>query len=80
MGAKVKEVYDHIAWVAYGCSIGGIPHGEPLIFLCQDFEIIYPNAPEISFGQWLIFALPLSLIMFAVILAVLYIMFLHKRF
>jgi sodium-dependent dicarboxylate transporter 2/3/5 len=24
-GAKVKEVYDHnIAWVAYGCSIGGI--------------------------------------------------------
>jgi sodium-dependent dicarboxylate transporter 2/3/5 len=22
----------------------------------KDFEIIYPNAPEISFGQWLIFA------------------------
>jgi sodium-dependent dicarboxylate transporter 2/3/5 len=67
--------------VAYGCSIGGIATlvGTLLIFLCQDFEIIYPNAPEISFGQWLIFALPLSLIMFAVILAVLYII-LHKRF
>jgi sodium-dependent dicarboxylate transporter 2/3/5 len=33
-----------------------LPLVEPLIFLCQDFEIIYPNAPEISFGQWLIFA------------------------
>jgi sodium-dependent dicarboxylate transporter 2/3/5 len=76
MGAKVKEVYDAILLgVAYGCSIGATLVGTLLIFLCQDFEIIYPNAPEISFGQWLIFALPLSLIMFAVILAVLYIMF-----
>jgi hypothetical protein len=32
--------------VAYGCSIGGIATlvGTLLIFLCQDFEIIYPNA------------------------------------
>jgi di/tricarboxylate transporter len=77
MGRKVKEVYDcNIAWggiwmLYWRCYISGTL----LIFLCQDFEIIYPNAPEISFGQWLIFALPLSLIMFAVILAVLYIMF-----
>jgi sodium-dependent dicarboxylate transporter 2/3/5 len=63
--------------VAYGCSIGGIATlvGTSNLSFVKIFEIIYPNAPEISFGQWLIFALPLSLIMFAVILAVLYIMF-----
>jgi sodium-dependent dicarboxylate transporter 2/3/5 len=78
-GAQKLRKFDcNIAWVAYGCSIGGIATlVNLLIFLCQDFEIIYPNAPEISFGQWLIFALPLSLIMF-VILASSYIMFPQK--
>jgi sodium-dependent dicarboxylate transporter 2/3/5 len=57
MGAKVKEVYDcNIVWVAYGCSIMNCYiSGNPPNLFCQDFEIIYPNAPEISFGQWLIF-------------------------
>jgi sodium-dependent dicarboxylate transporter 2/3/5 len=75
MGAKVKFI-NAIFGVAYGCSADCTLVGTLLIFLCQDFEIIYPNAPEISFGQWLIFALPLSLIMF--VLAVLYIMFPQK--
>jgi sodium-dependent dicarboxylate transporter 2/3/5 len=64
--------------VAYGCSIGGIATlvgTPPNLSFVRIFQLIYPNAPEISFGQWLIFALPLSLIMFAVILAVLYLMF-----
>jgi sodium-dependent dicarboxylate transporter 2/3/5 len=75
-GAKVKEVYDcNIVWVAYGCSIGGIATlvGTLLIFLCGFWNNLSKCAR--NFGQWLIFALPLSLIMFAVILAVLYIMF-----
>jgi sodium-dependent dicarboxylate transporter 2/3/5 len=70
---KLRKFDCNIAWVAYGCSIGGIATlVNLLIFLCQDFEIIYPNAPEISFGQWLIFALPLSLIMFVILAVLLY--------
>jgi sodium-dependent dicarboxylate transporter 2/3/5 len=56
-GAKVKK-FTLQCCAAYGChSIGGIATlvGTSQSFFCQDFEIIYPNAPEISFGQWLIF-------------------------
>lgn len=68
--------------VAYGCSIGGIATlvgTPPNLSFIRIFEIIYPDAPEISFGQWLLFALPLSIAMFAVILAVLYLLFPPKK-
>lgn len=68
--------------VAYGCSIGGIATlvgTPPNLSFVRIFEIIYPNAPEISFGQWLIFALPLSLIMFIIALMVLHFMFKPKK-
>lgn len=64
--------------IAYGCSVGGIATlvgTPPNLSFVRIFEIIYPNAPEISFGQWLIFAFPLSLSMFVVILILLYFMF-----
>jgi hypothetical protein len=75
MGQKLRKFTTAMLlgiWMLYwrNCYISG----NPLIFLCQDFEIIYPNAPEISFGQWLIFA-AIKFNNFAVILAVLYIMF-----
>jgi sodium-dependent dicarboxylate transporter 2/3/5 len=61
--------------IAYACSIGGIATlvGTPpnLSFL-RIFEIMYPNAPEISFGQWITFAFPITVIIFIVSLVLLY--------
>lgn len=77
--------------IAYACSIGGIATlvGTPpnLSFL-RIFEIIFPNAPEISFGQWITFALPIAFLMFIFTLFFLYLLFkpkeklktLHKSF
>lgn len=68
--------------VAYGCSIGGIATlvgTPPNLSFVRIFEIIYPNAPEISFGQWLIFALPLSALMMLCTLLVLHLMFRPKE-
>ncbi len=77
--------------IAYACSIGGIATlvGTPpnLSFL-RIFEIIFPNAPEISFGQWITFAFPITVLMFTFTLFFLYAIFkpkeklktLHKSF
>ncbi|MDW5288537.1 SLC13 family permease [Formosa sp. PL04] len=61
--------------IAHACSIGGIATlvGTPpnLSFL-RIFEIIYPNAPEISFGQWITFAFPITVMIFLFSLFLLY--------
>ncbi|MDO6759495.1 SLC13 family permease [Tamlana sp. 2_MG-2023] len=61
--------------IAHACSIGGIATlvGTPpnLSFL-RIFEIIYPNAPEISFGQWITFAFPVTVMIFLFSLGLLY--------
>jgi sodium-dependent dicarboxylate transporter 2/3/5 len=48
--------------VAYGSSIGGIgtPVGSPpnLIFLRQ-YSLSFPDAPPVSFAQWMLFCVPL---------------------
>ncbi len=68
--------------IAYACSIGGIVTlvGTPpnLSFL-RIYEIIFPNAPEISFGQWITFALPISFFMFWFTLFFLYAIFKPKQ-
>jgi sodium-dependent dicarboxylate transporter 2/3/5 len=54
--------------IAYACSIGGIATlvGTPpnLSFL-RIFEVLYPKSPAISFGQWIAFAFPITIVMFA---------------
>ena len=61
--------------IAHACSIGGIATlvGTPpnLSFL-RIFEIIYPEAPEISFGQWITFAFPITVMIFIFSLLLLY--------
>jgi sodium-dependent dicarboxylate transporter 2/3/5 len=50
---------------AYGASLGGIatPVGTPPNpLLLKNLEILFPDAPEISFAQWFAFALPLSVV------------------
>jgi len=64
--------------VAYSCSVGGVSTlvgTPPNLSFVRIFEIIYPSAPEISFGQWLVFALPLSFIMLGIVLVVLHVLF-----
>ncbi|WP_142785355.1 SLC13 family permease [Changchengzhania lutea] len=68
--------------IAYSCSIGGIATlvGTPpnLSFL-RIFEIIFPAAPEISFGQWLTFAFPITIIVFIFTLFFLYYIYRPKE-
>jgi solute carrier family 13 (sodium-dependent dicarboxylate transporter), member 2/3/5 len=67
--------------IAYACSIGGISTliGTPpnLSFL-RIFEIIFPTAPDITFAQWLMFAFPISIIVFAFTLVYLYLIYKPK--
>ncbi len=52
--------------IAYSCSIGGMttPIGTPpnMVFL-KIYEIQFPAAPKVSFGQWVLFAAPLTLLL-----------------
>lgn len=52
--------------IAYACSIGGVGTliGTPPNMAFQRiFEITFPQAPEITFATWFMFALPLSICM-----------------
>ena len=52
--------------IAYSCSIGGISTliGTPpnLVFM-RVYKISFPNNPEILFGDWMKFALPIAIVM-----------------
>ncbi len=68
--------------IAHSCSIGGIATlvGTPpnLSFL-RIFSIIFPEAPEISFGQWITFAFPITVIIFIFTLLFLYFIYRPKE-
>jgi len=56
--------------IAYAASVGGVSTlvgTPPNLVFHRIFEMSFPDAPEISFGLWTIFALPLTLVMLAVI-------------
>jgi len=68
--------------VAYSASIGGIATlvgTPPNLSFARIFHIYFPNAPEISFAHWFMFALPISLIMFIITWAFLYTIFKPKK-
>ncbi len=55
--------------IAYSCSIGGIATligTPPNLSFIRIYQIIFPKAPEISFGQWLILGLPIALLMLSI--------------
>lgn len=75
-GLKIKENSGskfHIALllgIAYSASIGGIATlvgTPPNLSFTRIFSIIFPQAPEINFLSWFIFALPLTIILFALV-------------
>jgi solute carrier family 13 (sodium-dependent dicarboxylate transporter), member 2/3/5 len=65
--------------IAYSASIGGIATlvgTPPNLSFARIFNILFPNAPEISFADWMIFALPITIILFFTAWLFLYLM--HK--
>ncbi len=55
--------------IAYGCTVGGLTTlvgTPPNLSFVRIFEILFPDAPAIAFGQWLIMAFPVGLIMLVV--------------
>jgi len=68
--------------VAYSASIGGIATlvgTPPNPLFTQIYQIYFPQAPEISFTSWFLFALPVSVVMFVVVWWVLYMLFKPKK-
>jgi sodium-dependent dicarboxylate transporter 2/3/5 len=52
--------------IAYACSIGGIATlvgTPPNLSLARIFQITFPDAPPLVFGQWVVMALPISIVM-----------------
>src|SRR5210317_733045 len=50
--------------IAYSASIGGIATlvgTPPNLSFARIFQIMFPGAPEVSFSQWFLFALPISI-------------------
>ena len=51
--------------IAYACSMGGISTlvgTPPNLSFARIFEITFPNAPPVIFGQWILLGLPLSVV------------------
>lgn len=68
--------------VAYSASIGGIATlvgTPPNLSFSRIFHIYFPDAPEISFAKWIIFALPISITVFVFVWGYLYIIFKPKK-
>ena len=52
--------------IAYSCSIGGIATligTPPNLALVRIHKIAFPNAPQISFGDWMLLAFPITVIL-----------------
>jgi sodium-dependent dicarboxylate transporter 2/3/5 len=67
--------------IAYSASIGGIATlvgTPPNLSFARIFQIMFPNAPEISFSDWFMFALPISITLFLIVWLYLYLIFRPK--
>jgi len=52
--------------IAYAASVGGLMTllgTPPNLSLVRIFEILFPEAPSIAFGQWIVLAVPIGVIM-----------------
>lgn len=68
--------------VAYGASIGGISTlvgTPPNLSFARIFQVMFADAPDISFSQWLFFALPVSIVFFIITLTYLYFIYKPKK-
>ncbi len=68
--------------IAYAASIGGMATligTPPNLSFARIFKIYFPAAPDISFAQWMFFALPLSLLLLFVSFIYLYLLFFRQK-
>lgn len=68
--------------IAYSASIGGtatLVGTPPNLSFVRIYHINFPDAPEIFFSQWMMFALPTALIMFVIAWLYLYFMYRPKK-
>ncbi|MFH0759829.1 MAG: SLC13 family permease [Bacteroidota bacterium] len=64
--------------IAYSASIGGMSTlvGSPTNLVCpRILTMLYPGAPDISFLDWMLFALPITLVMLVAVWLVVYTLF-----
>jgi len=64
--------------IAYSSSIGGMSTlvGSPTNLVCPKIlTLLYPEAPDISFTSWMVFALPISVIMLVAVWLVIHLLF-----
>lgn len=81
-GTSSKFSIGLLLGVAYSASTGGMATlvgTPPNLSFARIYHIYFPTAPEISFSKWLMFALPVSLIIFGIIWLLLYLMFRPKK-
>ena len=82
-----KERVQHFAvglllCIAYSASIGGVATlvgTPPNLSFARIFDIYFPNAPEISFATWFFYAFPISVILFIILFAYLYFIFVKRK-
>ncbi|MCF8370136.1 MAG: DASS family sodium-coupled anion symporter [Bacteroidales bacterium] len=68
--------------IAYSASIGGIATlvgTPPNLSFARIIGIIFPAAPEISFSDWFIFAIPVTLLIFSACWMLLYFLYKPKK-
>jgi len=73
-----KFVIGLLLGVAYSASIGGaatLVGTPPNPMFTKIFQIMFPQAPEINFADWFMFALPITITLFIVTWAFLYVMY-----
>lgn len=67
--------------IAYSASIGGtatLVGTPPNLAFVKILNLSFPSAPEISFGEWMFFAFPLSVILLLILWLFLYFVFFKK--
>jgi sodium-dependent dicarboxylate transporter 2/3/5 len=68
--------------IAYSASIGGMATlvGSPTNLVCpRVLTLLYPGAPDISFTGWMMYALPVSLVMLVMVWLLIYFLFRPKQ-
>jgi sodium-dependent dicarboxylate transporter 2/3/5 len=78
---RVRYAEACLLGVAYSCSIGGtttpVGTGPNLVFFAV-FGQMFPSAPTVSFGSWMLFAVPLGLMLVLTLWAGLAFVFLRR--
>lgn len=56
--------------IAYSCTLGGVATligTPPNLVMVKMLNVLFPKAPEISFGNWMLLAIPVSILMLCVV-------------